>query len=137
MHPIVKSQTTMKMANTWLPYLGLLIACTNAPVLSGQVIYTNGENNKATVDTLPSAPLVLTIGSGTATQSGIIEGPGSVNKTGNGTLILTAANTYAGAASYPGGTIVSFGSLVLDAGSIDHPGQPRCVGFYSGDNGSI
>ena len=53
-------------------------------------------------------PLTLTIAGGAATQSGLIDGDGSLTKTGAGSITLTATNTYTG------GTIVNEGILAID-----------------------
>jgi fibronectin-binding autotransporter adhesin len=73
------------------------------------VPYANNDNNASDYNTT-SNKLTLTIASGSATQSGVISGSGSVDKTGAGTLIVTAANTHTG------GTTVSAGTLQLGNG---------------------
>ncbi len=45
----------------------------------------------------------------TATANNIFDGPGGITKIGNGTLALTAANTYAG------GTVINTGTLNINA----------------------
>ncbi|QYM79705.1 autotransporter-associated beta strand repeat-containing protein [Horticoccus luteus] len=58
--------------------------------------------------------VALTIGANNAanTYSGILSGPGSLIKTGTGSLTLSAANTYSG------GTTISAGTLLGDATSL-------------------
>jgi len=50
-------------------------------------------------------------GSNTDTISGVISGPGALDKIGSGTLILTAANTYSGPTDVQAGTLGVTGSL--------------------------
>ncbi|MDI9847261.1 autotransporter domain-containing protein [Rhodoblastus sp. 17X3] len=50
-------------------------------------------------------------GSNTDAISGVIQGPGSLNKIGSGTLILSGANTYTGATDVQAGTLAVTGSL--------------------------
>lgn len=86
-----------------------LILLTAGPVssLHAQVVYTNGQDDTTPRSTTSASPLTLTIDSGTATQSGAISGDGSITKTGDGTLRLTASN------SHSGGTIISEGTLAI------------------------
>lgn len=63
------------------------------PVTGEGPIHTflNGDDHATALATSPT--LFLRIDSGTATQSGVISGSGSVTKTGAGTLILSASTT--------------------------------------------
>lgn len=67
--------------------------------------------------------------------SGVISdysGSGSLNKTGNGTLTLTGANTYTG------GTTISNGTLaVRNGGSISHGATGLTVGDVAGQAGVL
>ncbi|WP_206026254.1 autotransporter domain-containing protein [Roseimicrobium sp. ORNL1] len=58
-------------------------------------------------------------------------GDGALTKTGDGEIVLTGVNTYAG------GTTVRFGTLTIDGGSISHPDSGVYVGSVSGDNGVL
>ena len=73
----------------------------------------------------------ISIGNHLSTEySGILSGGGSLLKTGNGTLVLSGANNYAGATSVDGGTLalgagnvlpgtaVSIGNATLDAATF-------------------
>ncbi|HSI08339.1 MAG TPA: autotransporter-associated beta strand repeat-containing protein [Rariglobus sp.] len=66
-----------------------------------------------------AAPLALTLGGGdtTATSATAFSGPGSLAKTGTGTITLTGANTYTG------GTTISAGTLRFAASSSLAPGS--------------
>ncbi len=54
--------------------------------------------------------------------NGVLSGSGILNKVGTGNLTLTNAETYSG------GTNVLAGALIVDGGSIDHPGADLYVG---------
>ena len=58
-----------------------------------------------------SADPTIDTGSNTDTISGVISGPGSLNKIGSGTLILSGGNTYTGATDVQAGTLSVTGSL--------------------------
>ena len=69
---------------------------------------------------------------GTASGAAIaITGSTAVNHLGTGTTTLTGANTYTG------GTIVNFGTLAVDGGSITHAAANLIVGNVSGDDGAL
>jgi len=65
------------------------------------------------------------------TISAPIGGTGSLEKTGEGTLTLT------GTSSYTGGTVISFGTLEVDGGSIATPASDLFVGDVDGDIGTL
>ena len=62
---------------------------------------------------------------------GNLSGAGSLLKAGTGSLTLAGTNTYTG------GTIVNFGTLTVDTGSINHAGVDLFVGKVGGDNGAL
>jgi fibronectin-binding autotransporter adhesin len=64
---------------------------------------------------LRNADPTIDTGANTDTISGVISGPGSLAKIGSGTLILSAANTYAGATDVQAGTLAVTGSIVSSA----------------------
>ncbi|SHJ15144.1 autotransporter-associated beta strand repeat-containing protein [Rubritalea squalenifaciens DSM 18772] len=80
--------------------------------------FDNTAGTIAISDPDPNAGSALTVGSsnGTSTFSGIIKdhtnGPGSVTKTGNSTVIFSGANTYSGA------TMISEGTLAISNGNV-------------------
>ncbi|NNJ18960.1 hypothetical protein CSV86_029555 [Pseudomonas putida CSV86] len=55
--------------------------------------------------------LNLPVGSNALTLDGVIDGTGSLNKTGSGTLTLNGVNTYGG------GTVLAAGTLAVGNGS--------------------
>ena|GEM_PF-2833743 len=72
------------------------------------VTYTDGETDSGSYETSPpNDPTTLDVSTGAAEQSGVISGSGSVEKTGGGSLTLSAANTY------NGGTKINNGVLLL------------------------
>ena len=106
-----------------------------------------GSGNEALADTA-SAAIALTLGNNNqaASYSGILSGGGSVTKLGTGT------QTFAGANSYTGGTILSAGTLQLsgagtigsttgtltmNGGVLDVNGTAQTVGNLVGSAGTI
>lgn len=57
---------------------------------------------------------INTVGGITATIAAVIEGSGSLTKTGTGTLVLSADNTFTGPANVLGGVLVNEGTLAAD-----------------------
>jgi len=60
--------------------------------------------------------------------NGVISGSGAISKTGNGTLVLAGANTFSGALSIAGGTLVAASNTALgsSAGTVTvNGGQSR------------
>lgn len=89
----------------------LLLSCLIVAQARAQIVYTDGQTDTTARTTTAGSPLTLTIASGTATQSGVISGDGSITKTGDGTLRLTGSN------SYTGGTTISAGTLATTSSS--------------------
>ena len=75
----------------------------------------NGLNLANAVVLEGSLDPTIDTGANTDTISGVISGPGSLAKIGSGTLILSAANTYAGATDVQAGTLAVTGSIVSSA----------------------
>ena len=72
-------------------------------------------SNGLSLSNTASAAVALTVSGNnqSTTYSGILSGPGSLTKSGTGTLILTSSNTYTGA------TTVSNGTLQIGDGTTD------------------
>ena len=109
--------------------------------------YPNGSAN-ANPLALTDGSTQLQVTSGTATQSGVIsESGGSFGpeKTGSGTLIYTADNTYTGGTTISagllqlgtGGSLSSAGALTIIGGTFDLNGHTQTVGTLSGASGAI
>lgn len=69
------------------------------------VSFLSDENRTAAL--VESRTLYLSLASGSATQSGVISGSGSVVKTGAGSITLSGSNTYTGDTTIHNGTIVA------------------------------
>jgi outer membrane autotransporter protein len=50
--------------------------------------------------------------------AGVVSGPGAINKTGGGTLILSGSNTYSGGTKLDGGTLVATSPTALGRGEV-------------------
>jgi len=81
-----------------------------------------GSNNLSLSNTA-SAAVALTVGGNnqSTTFSGVLSGPGSLTKSGTGTLILNGSNSYAGASTVSNGTLqigdgVTDGSIASSSG---------------------
>ncbi len=91
----------------------LMILCS---VLLGAIVhaqttvtYDPGENNPNSYDSTDN-PLTLSVSAGSAEQSGLLSGTGTVTKSGTGNLTLTGANTYTGHTYINGGTLAVDGT---------------------------
>jgi outer membrane autotransporter protein len=79
--------------------------------------YVNGENRAAVITLSAGTTASLNTSTGTATQSGAIEGDGGIVKTGAGRLVL--GNPVPGSPvinTYAGGTVLNEGTLELTHG---------------------
>ncbi|WP_443969467.1 autotransporter-associated beta strand repeat-containing protein [Sphingobium sp. CR28] len=93
---------------------------------NGGTLQTTADMSSARSATLASTGTFLTDNATTFTLSGMISGPGSLTKSGDGRLILTTDN------SYSGGTTIAAGQLQLGNGGTG--------GWITGDvlnNGSL
>ena len=73
-------------------------------------ILSGGSHSGNVVLSGSGAVMRAEVDSGSATESGVISGVGSLVKTGEGTLVLTGAN------SYSGGTVIDAGTLAVGDG---------------------
>ena len=99
------------------------------------VSYTSGQTDASGYSV--TSPTTLTIVSGSAMQSGILTGTGSIFKTGAGTLTLAGGNNFNGNTTVNAGqlivassgsisttsttTVESNGTLTIAAGSLSGP----------------
>ena len=95
---------------------------------SGQAISMTGTATPATVDTLDSVDGTT---ARTITLSGALSGSGGLVKAGNGTLVLSATNTYTGT------TTVNAGTLLVNTGSLGNTIVTVASVGTLGGNGSI
>jgi fibronectin-binding autotransporter adhesin len=82
------------------------------------------------------APIALTVGANNASETfaGVISGPGSLTKTGSGTLLLTGTNTYTGATVVTGGTLRVQGPPILPSNLQIMPLGDSITYGYDGSN---
>jgi len=76
-----------------------------AGVAAQTVDYADGETRADPIVVMDPSAVLHNLGSGVATQSGAISGNGGITHTGDGTLVLGAANTYLGATTLNAGTL--------------------------------
>ncbi len=69
------------------------------------ITYADDETNVTDYDTSAGGPYSLEIDSGSATQSGVVSGAGSIVKTGAGTLLLPSMSDFTGDVTVAGGTL--------------------------------
>jgi autotransporter-associated beta strand protein len=105
--------------------------------VTGGTLQINGSGTTST-----SRPLMLQPGGGTlnvaeagtsVTLFGAVSGPGSLTKTGNGTLVLSTSNDYLGNTFVTGGTLEVDNFIDSATGS----GEVVVAGTLSGDGGII
>lgn len=97
--------------------LGLL-ALAALPLRAQTVDYPDTSVDPTPRTTTTGSPLTLNVGSGAATQGGLIDGDGSITKTGAGTLTLAGANTFSGGTVLDGGTLVLTDAAALGTGGV-------------------
>jgi autotransporter-associated beta strand protein len=95
------------------------IISSNPLILNGGTIaaYNGFGNSFSGPVTLKSTSTIT--GLDNLTLSGVISGPGGVNKTGNNMLILSGANTFTGANSISAGTLQCNSVAALGSGAIN------------------
>ncbi|WP_140920319.1 autotransporter-associated beta strand repeat-containing protein [Limnobaculum xujianqingii] len=94
-------------------------------VASGATLDLNGfaqqTNNLSGAGSILLGSAALTANNiASTTFSGVIDGAGSLSKTGAGTLTLSGANTYQGGSTLSAGTLVVTQGSVLGTGTIDN-----------------
>ena len=109
----------------------MLLLSFQAQQCHDEVTYTDGENNSNPINATGDPNLFLSISSGSAIQSGAITGNGGdfIQKIGDGTLSLTAANTISG---------MSVAGGILKIASGGHRFHRHCVCFpFAGRHGNV
>ena len=93
--------------------------------LSGGLVFAGGTL-QLSADMTSGRNATLDSGGGTfdtngnaLTLSGVISGPGSLTKAGDGTLTLTGVNTYSGATTVDAGTLLVDGSAAYSAATVN------------------
>ena len=148
---------TLAAANT----SDVTISGTGSLVVNGSQNWANNSAKTLTVST----PVAGNASSGTNTLSFVGSGAGNValggvisdgtaggtqalvvNKTGGGSLTLSAANTYSGGTTLTSGSLVlgaagttgsATGALTVNGGTLDLGGATKTVGVFSGTGGTI
>lgn len=129
---------------------GFSIATTEALTLNGTGISSGGAllNSSATFATIPGA---ITLGSassinttGDITTNGIISGANALTKIGNGTLILSAANTYSAGTTINAGTVqlnntsgLGTAGVTMGGGTLSLNGNTISIPSLSGTSGTV
>jgi fibronectin-binding autotransporter adhesin len=95
---------------------------------SGTLEVTTGFSSSRTLSLgTPASTLQIDVGQ-TFNITGVVGGTGTLNKTGSGTLVLSAANLYTGGTTISGGTLAinsasslgtSIGGLTINAGTLE------------------
>ena len=111
----------------------------NSPITLGAAqTWTNNSASLLTVSSgITNGGNLLTVaGSGNSTLAGAIAGLGGLTKSGNGTLTLSASNSYSGSTTVNGGVIASSARRSFGTGtiSIDSAASVRLTGSNSGTN---
>jgi autotransporter-associated beta strand protein len=103
----------------------------NAFTFGGMAASSAGTGSNLALQNDASEPIVLTVGGNNSSTSykGVLSAGGALIKTGSGTLVLTAANTYTGS------TTVSAGTLQVD-GSTASPTTVNSGATLAG-NGTV
>ncbi len=85
---------------------------TGGLTFNGGALRSNGNFEMTRATTLLAGGGTLNIDTNfTVTQNGVISGEGNFNKSGGGSVVLTAANTYTGATAVNAGVLEARGSL--------------------------
>ncbi|RIV80623.1 hypothetical protein D2V17_19090, partial [Aurantiacibacter xanthus] len=103
---------------------GTLALANNAALGTGSLTADDGTSVTYADDLTIANTITLngavdfTQGNGTATQSGVISGAGTLTKAGSGELILTAANSFTGDTALSGGTLQLANNDALGTSSL-------------------
>lgn len=105
----------------------------------GWTLDDNGNSaNILTLKDYPTTIQVNELGDGkAATVSVRLAGNGGLRKTGDGTLILSAANTYTGATGVIAGSLVYGANDAISTGAVTVSGGTLSMGVYSDSVGQI
>jgi autotransporter-associated beta strand protein/T5SS/PEP-CTERM-associated repeat protein len=87
--------------------------------LAGGTLQLNGSAFTTSVPATLSNSSTINTNALAATFSGVLSGPGSLTKTGVGTLTLSAANTYSGTTTVSAGTLHLTGSAAASAFTVN------------------
>jgi fibronectin-binding autotransporter adhesin len=102
---------------------GVAVLCLANSAHATTIIYTDSSTPVTTpINTTLADPITLAITFGSAIQSGVISGDGSITKTGAGTISLTGTNTFSGPLAINGGTISASNSSALGSGGLSFDG---------------
>jgi len=135
---------TLNLANTTgsgYVLSGLHTLTLQQPALSAAITAGAGNNTVSVPLALASNTEVAVLGGAALTISGAVSGAGSLNKSGNGSLILSATNTYAGDTSIAAGTLklgsglaipAAFNVCLQSGGTLDLNGQSVSLKTISG-----
>ncbi len=141
-----RSSTNLNTTNDFTAgiFAGILIDTgAGAFTLNGNAVTLTGDflnaNYGAGHDTILNLPIIINsarqfnTGDVTVTANGIISGTGSLAKTGGGTLVLAAANTYSGGTTILGGAIAVANTAAIP-GSLNIVSGGLHFRFPSGSN---
>ena len=107
-------------------------ASSGAVTLNGGTLQINGGVTNSRAFPMPTASTIGVAANTTASLGGVISGAGAnFNKSDNGTLILTAKETFTGDLFAHGGTVI------IDSGGSITNGSYDSIGLSGTDNGTL
>ncbi len=95
----------------------LAVLALAAPALAGTITYTDGQTRATPI--VMTSDTELNMGSGFASQTGVISGAYRLVKSGSGGLRLDGVNSYSGGTTISGGVLFAGNSSALGTGSIE------------------